>query len=101
RPHAICPRLIVEQYAAAAIDLQVYESRCQKDAGGQTGLRAIGANLGPCADSNNEPVPDEYRGSLAPLITLKDAVSQHRMFAGGCRIISALFHLPRQAALVV
>jgi hypothetical protein len=93
-PHAARRGLIVEQNAAAAIDLEIYEPGRQKDAGRQTGLRAIGANLGSCADSNNAAIPDDHRGSIAPAVTVKNAVSQYRVFSSGCRIISTLFHLP-------
>jgi hypothetical protein len=93
-PHAVHRGLIVEQDAAAAIDLQIYEPGCQKYTGRQTGLRAVRANLGRCADSNNEPVPDKHRGPVMPAVAVKNAVCQHRMCAGRCGIISTLFHLP-------
>jgi hypothetical protein len=93
-PHAVYRGLIVEQNAAAAIDLEIYEPGCQKDAGRQTDLGAIGANLGRCADSNNAAVPDDHCGPVAPAVAVKNAVSQYRVFPSGCRIISTLFHLP-------
>ena len=92
-PHAVRGGLIVEQNAAAAIDLQIYEPRCQKDPAWQTGLSGIG-RTSAVVPVNNAPVPDEHRGPVVPTATVKNAVRQHRMFAGACSIISTLFHLP-------
>ena len=45
--HAVGGRLIVEENAAAAIDLQIDEARGQESAGRKARLRPIGGNLAP------------------------------------------------------
>ena len=55
--HALGRRLIVEENAASAVDLQIDEARGQEGAGRQARLRPIGGNLGPGPEPNDAPVP--------------------------------------------
>ena len=81
RPHAIRRRLIVEQNAAPAIDLQINETGRQESAALEARLRPIGGNLIPCPEPNDAPVPDHHRGFAEPAVTVKNAVRQHGVFA--------------------
>jgi hypothetical protein len=80
--HALGGRLIVEENAAAAIDLQVNEARGKERAGWQARLRPIGGNLAPGPNSNHTPVPDRHRSFDMPVATVKNAVCQEGMPSG-------------------
>ena len=60
--HAVDRRLIVEENAAAAIDLQIDEARGQEGAGRQARLRPIGRNLAPRRKTSDAAVPNQHRG---------------------------------------
>jgi hypothetical protein len=75
--------LIVEENAAAAVDLQINEASSQERAGGQARLRPIGGDAAPGPNSNNAPVPDEDRSFDMPIATVKNAVCQKGMPSGG------------------
>ena len=55
--HAVGCRLIVKEYATAAIDLEIYEAGGQEGAGGEACLRPIGGNLAPGPKSNDRARP--------------------------------------------
>ena len=80
--HAVGRRLIVEENAAAAIDLQIYEAGGQEGAGREARLRPIGGNLAPGPKSNDAPVPDQHRGFGMPAVTVKNTVCQDGMPVG-------------------
>ena len=80
--HAVGGRLIVEQNAAAAIDLQIDEARGQEGAGRKPRLRPIGGNLAPGPKSDDAPVPDQHRGFGMPAMAVKNAVRQDGMPVG-------------------
>jgi len=99
--HAVGRRLIIEQNAAAAVDLQIDEAGGQEDAARETRLRPIGGNLAPGAQSSDASVPDQHRGFGMPAVTVKNTVRQDGMPVGGRRIVSAQAHrCPWQAGLV-
>jgi hypothetical protein len=74
--------LIVEENAAASIDLQIYEAGRQKGAGREARLRPTGGNLAPGPKSNDAPVPDQQRGIGMPAVTVKNTVRQDGMPIG-------------------
>ncbi len=77
--HAVRRRLIVEENAAAAIDLQIDEARGQEGAGREARLRPIGRNLAPGPKPNDAAVPDQHRGFGMPAVTVKNPVRQDGM----------------------
>jgi hypothetical protein len=94
--------LIVEENATAAIDLEIYEAGGQEGTGGEACLRPIGGNLAPAPKSNDAPVPDQNRGFVMPVVTVKNTVRQDGMPVGDGRIISTRAHLRQlRAGLVV
>ena len=80
--HAVGRRLIVEENAAAAVDLQIDEAGSQESAGRETRLRPIGGNSPQGANANDAPVPDQHRGFGMPAVTVKNAVRQDGMPVG-------------------
>jgi len=74
--------LIVEEDAAAPIDLQIYEAGGKEDAGREPRLRPIGRNLAPGPKPNYATVPDQHRGFGTPALTVKNAVRQDGMPVG-------------------
>jgi hypothetical protein len=80
--HAVGRRLIVEEDAAAPIDLQIYEAGGKEGAGREPRLRPIEGNLAPGPKSNNATVPHQHRGFGTPAVTVKNAVRQDGMPVG-------------------
>ena len=80
--HAVGRRLIVEENAAAAIDLQIDEARGQEGAGRQARLRPIGGNLAPGPEPDDAAVPNQHRGFGMPAVTVKNTVRQDGMPVG-------------------
>ena len=60
--HALGRRPIVEQDAAAAVDLQIDEPGSQRRAGRKACLRPIGRELRPRRKPDDAAVPDQHRG---------------------------------------
>ena len=77
--HAVGRRLIVEENAAAAVDLQIDEARGQEGAGRQPRLRPVGRNLAPGPKSDDAAVPNQHRGFGMPAVTVKNTVRQDGM----------------------
>ena len=80
--HAVGRRLIVEENAATAIDLQIDEAWSQEGAGRKARLRPIGRNLAPGPKPDDAAVPDQHRGFGMPAVTVKNAVRQDGMPVG-------------------
>jgi hypothetical protein len=75
--------LIVKENAAAPIDLQIYKAGGQERSAREARLRPIWGDLAPGPKSSDAPVPDQHRGLAMPAVTVKNAVSQDGMPAGG------------------
>ena len=80
--HALGGRLIVEQNAATAIDLQIDETRSHKSAGWKLRLRPIGGNFARGSKSDDATVPDQNRGFCMPAVTVKNSIRQDGMPVG-------------------
>ena len=77
--HAFDRRLIVEENAATAVDLQIYEAWSQEGAGRKARLRPIGRDLTPGPKPDDAAVPDQHRGFDMPTVAVKNAVRQDGM----------------------
>jgi hypothetical protein len=80
--HALSRRLIIEENAAASINLQIDEAGGQNDPGREPLLRPIGGNLAQSANSNDAAITDQHRGFGTPPATVKNAVGQDGMPVG-------------------
>jgi hypothetical protein len=74
--------LIVEENAAAAIDLQIYEARSDKSAGWEPHTRPVGGNFARGPNSDDAPVPDQNRSFCMPAVTVKNPICQDGMSVG-------------------
>jgi hypothetical protein len=74
--HAVGGRLIVQQDAATAIDLQVDKAGGQKGAAGNTHLRPSGGDFTHRCQSDDPAVPDQHRGVGMPAKTVKHPIRQ-------------------------
>jgi hypothetical protein len=74
--------LIVEQNAATAIDLQIYEARSDKSAGWELHPRPVGWNFARGSNSDDATIPDQNRGFCMPGVTVKNSIRQDGMPVG-------------------
>jgi hypothetical protein len=77
--HSVDARFIVEENAAAAINLQIYEAGDQESTGGEPCPRPIAGNFAPWLNSNDAPVSNQHRGFGMPAATVKNTIRQDRM----------------------
>ena len=80
--HSLGGRLIVEQNAATAIDLQIYEARSDKSAAWELRPRPIGGNLGRGSNSDDASIPDQNRRFCMPAVAVKNSIRQDGMPVG-------------------
>ena len=82
RPHGLCRGLVIEQYAAAAIDLEVDKPRSKHGAIRQTSLRPIMRNLAPCRQSMDTAAAlDQDRGMVMPAAAIENPFAENGMRA--------------------
>ena len=74
-------RLVVEQNAAAPVDLQIDEAGGQESSIRQARLRPIGWNLAPVAKSSDTSIPDQHRGVGMPAATVENSLRQEGVLA--------------------
>src|SRR5215471_3043491 len=79
RPHAFRRRIVVEQYAAAAIDLEVDEAGSQQSPIRQALPRPIVWNLAPRRQSANATILDQHRDIAVPATAVEDPLAKNRM----------------------
>ena len=79
RTHSIGRRLIIKEDAASPVDLQIYEARRQKNAGGQPGCRPIGRYFARAAQAQDTAHPDHHGGFEMPAMAVKNTVCNHGM----------------------
>jgi hypothetical protein len=73
---------IVEKNTAAAIDLQIYETRSHKGTGWELHTRPVGWNFARGSNSDDAPIPDQNRGFCMPAVTVKNSIRQDGMPIG-------------------
>jgi hypothetical protein len=71
--------LIIEENAAAAVDLQIYEAGGKEGTCREARLRPIGGRFVPRVEFNNSTIPDQQRGIGTPAVAIKNPVRQNDM----------------------